>query len=235
MKYTRYNIKSNKKDKFLFSFIVISILIIAFLIGTIISNVFIKKDGTTLVDLKKVPTAQSGKNNNVFVKESTAEKYVLIQFGMFKNKNYADELKTQLASKQNVYYIQDGDKIRVVDGIFTQESGEKIIKELNNKKLQNSKMTLQIEKKDLCNTEIAEMVNAYISILDKLSEKNIKGIQTEQLKKWIKNIKIPNNDSKNYTTFIELKNNINNMPQKLTKSNIQMSYQFLYKILKEVK
>lgn len=235
MKYTRYNIKSNKKDKFLFSFIVISILIIAFLIGTIISNAFIKKEGTTLVDLKKVPSVESGKNNNAAGNEGTIEKYLLIQFGMFKNKSYADELKSQIASKQNVYYIQDGDKIRVINGIFMEEDGDKIIKNLNSTKLQNSKMSLQIEKKDLCNTEIAEMVNAYISILDKLSEKDIKGIQTDKLKKWLQNVKVPTKDSKNYSTFIELKNNMNNMPKQLTKTNMQMSYQFLYKILKEVK
>ncbi len=87
----------------------------------------------------------------------------------------------------------------------------------------------------MCNKEIGELINANLQILNKLSDDSIKAIGTDDLKKWTSNLEQVDKKSKNYKIQQELKNHNAKYPQKLSKTNVEENYIFLYNTLKEIK
>lgn len=237
MKYTRYDLKK-KRDNKTFMFLIVLILVLAFLFGTIIFKIFtgnysngkdLKSETSTTKNPanKKTVDSVTGKNNNEIFK------FIIVQGGIYQNKENAEIEKNMLSSYGIPFAVIEDNKTRVLIGIYNEEEGEKNIKALNDQKIDNSKMVFIINKNDMCDAEIAEIVNANIQILNKLSEKNVKGVQTEDLKKWCISLKSIKNQSKNITTLNELKSYVNKMPKEISKEKASENYIYLYGILKK--
>ncbi len=238
MKYTRYDLKK-KNDNKTFIILVVLILVLAFLFGTIIFKIFtgnftsgkgLKSETTTGKNStnEKTENSKAGKSNNDIFK------FIVIQGGIYQNKENAETEKNLLNSYGTPFVIIEDNKTRVLSGIYNEAEGEKNIKSLNDQKIDNSKMVFIVNKDDMCDAEIAEIINANIQILNKLSEKNVKGVQTADLKKWCKSLENVKNQSKNITTLNELKNYVNKMPKEISKEKAAENYTYLYGILKKV-
>lgn len=236
MKYTRYDLKRDNDNK-AFIAIIFLILVSAFLFGTVIFKLFIKNpissniktDSVSNTSNQKADTKSSGNLNN-----SKITKFVAIQGGIYQSKEYADAERNLLVQYGTPFTVAEDNKTRVFLGIYTEEQAERISKSLTEQKVDNSKMTFTLNNNDLCDVEISETINANIQILNKLAEKNVKAIQTEELKKWCTALKKVDKDSKNILVLQDIQDHISKLPKELTKESVVENYIYLYNILKKI-
>ena len=230
MRYTRYDIRKRNKSNFTFFLIITLVLVLAFILGTVIFNLVspsnIKKGNTITKDNTNIVRSKDNKSNS--------SNYIIIQRGIYAKKENVSGVLNSLKPYGNIFTIEDNGKTRVFLGIYEEDEGIKLIKKLTDNKIDNSKMTFVINKKDLCDAEISEIITAYIKIVNKLSEKDVKSVKTEEIKKWVSSLDKVEKDSSNIKTLNNLKEHINKLPKDLTKDQANKSYSFIYKILQEI-
>lgn len=230
MRYTRYDIRKRNKSNFTFFLIITLVLVLAFILGTVIFNLVspsnIKKSNTITKDNTNVVKSKDNKSNS--------SNYIIIQRGIYAKKENVSGVLNSLKPYGNIFTIEDNGKTRVFLGIYEEDEGIKLMKKLTDNKIDNSKMTFVINKKDLCDAEISEIITAYIKVVNKLSEKDVKSVKTEEIKKWVSSLDKVEKDSSNIKTLNNLKEHINKLPKDLTKDQSSKSYIFIYNILKEV-
>ncbi|EJO5346448.1 hypothetical protein NRP93_000495 [Clostridium botulinum] len=230
MRYTRYDIKKRNKCNFRFFLIIAVVLILAFILGTMIFKLVLPSNakqgnGTKKNNINLI----KGKDN-----ENTYSNYVAIQRGMYAKKDNVSQILNSLKPYGNGFIIEDNGKSRVLLGIYEEEEGMKLMKKLTDNKIDNSKITFIINKKDLCDAEILEIISAYVKVINKLSEKDVKSVKTEEIKKWVASLDKVDKNSSNIKILNNLKENINKLPKDLTKNQASKSYIFIYNILKEL-
>lgn len=238
MKYTRYDLK-NKNNGKTFILLILLVLVLAFLFGTIIFKLF---SGNYNAGKSLKSETSTGKNSvnksnmqNVTDPNSIqAAKFIVIQGGIYQNKENAEAEKNLLNAYGTPFTVTEDNKTRVLLGIYVEDQGEKIIKSLNDAKVDNSKMLFTINKDNICDAEIAEIIGANIQILNKLSEKDVKAIQTSELKKWCSSLNNKNDQGKNISVLKQLKNDVDKMPKEISKDKASENYIYLYQILKKV-
>lgn len=232
MKYTRYDMRKKKNEGTMVLLILAVTLIMAFVIGTVMSNFFLKNAS----NVKNEDGAQktvSQKTSNQSAEKDAVVKYVVIQGGKYiKSENVGPE-KNILSNYGNPFTIAEADGTRVLLGIYSEADSEKLIKTLNDNKVDNSKMVLEVTNGDMCNKEIVEIINANLLILTKLTEKNVPAVQTKDLKEWCASLKDVEKGSKNYAILTELKGYVKNMPETIAKEKAPDNYVYIYNILKK--
>ena len=232
MKYTRYDMKKRSNGNFVFGIVLVATLIFAFIIGTVISNIFIKNS-----NINKVPPKA---NSNVAdVSKNTEKKivkYIVVQNGKFKNAENIEQAKGKLAALGNPFTIQEQDGTRVLLGIYSEEEGLKAIKMLSDKGIENSKMVFDINAgSSPCDEEIAAIISNELSILTKMSDNEVKYIDIKDFKNWCSSeIKAADKNSKNIAVMNELKSHVDSLPNELKKDKVPETYVFLYNQLKKI-
>ncbi|MCR1935296.1 hypothetical protein ACQX0N_09970 [Clostridium tepidum] len=230
MRYTRYDIKKRHKSSFTFFLIIALVLVFAFILGTLIFNIVSpnneKKNNIIKNDNPSIVKNQNNSNGST--------NYIVIQRGIYAKKENISEVLNSLAPYGNAFTVEDNGKTRVFLGIYEEDEGIKLMKKLTDNKIDNSKMTFTINRKDLCDAEISEIIAAYIKIVNKLSEKDVKSVKTEEIKKWMASLDKVDKDSANIKILNNLKEHINKLPNSLTKNQANKSYSFIYKILQEI-
>ncbi|MDF2884344.1 MAG: rane protein [Clostridiaceae bacterium] len=231
MKYTRFDLKKKKSNSGYFIWCVLGILLAAFILGTIIWKVISKGTWPKAILNLKPNNIQSTDQQQLNKKNV---KYIAVQGGMYANKDNAEIEKKLLSNYGTPFEIVDGNNTRVFIGIYDETGAESIIKALNTNNVPNSKMIFQLNTKDVCDAEINEIINANLQVVNKLSDKNVKGIQTEELKKWCSQLKAVDKNSKNIGALNEIKEYINSMPKEIQKDKVEENYMKIYTILKKV-
>ncbi|AVQ38911.1 hypothetical protein C7M56_09495 [Clostridium botulinum] len=230
MRYTRYDIRKRNKSNFTFFLIITLVLVLAFILGTVIFNLVspsnIKKGNTITKDNTNVVKSKDNKSNS--------SNYIIIQRGIYAKKENVSGVLNSLKPYGNIFTVEDNGKTRVFLGIYEEDEGIKLMKKLTDNKIDNSKLTFIINKKNLCDAEISEIITAYIKVVNKLSEKDVKSVRTEEIKKWVSSLDKVEKDSSNIKTLNNLKEHINKLPKDLTKDQSSKSYIFIYNILKEI-
>ncbi|AUN11997.1 hypothetical protein RSJ21_16065 [Clostridium botulinum] len=230
MRYTRYDIKKKNKSNFTFFLTIALVLVLAFILGTVIFNLFspsnIKKGNTSTKNNINVVKNKDNKTSN--------SNYIAIQRGVYAKKENVSEVLNSLKPYGNIFTVEDNGKTRVFLGIYEEDEGIKLMKKLTDNKVDNSKITFVMNKKDLCDAEISEIITAYIKVVNKLSEKDVKSVKTEEIKKWMSSLDKVDKNSSNIKTLNNLKEHINKLPKDLTKDQASKSYIFIYNTLKEV-
>lgn len=227
MKYTRYDIKRKNSSNLFIFMVILCILVSSVLLGTIFSNLVLKnKPSGAVVNLNDNASTKTNHGNSAVASSS----YMIIQFGDFKNKDYAKVLQNTINQKLgNSYMIQNGDSTRLIMGIYNESEGNAAIKRASDKEVETSKKIFQVKSSDLCNSEIAKIIDANLSVIGKLlSDTTIKSIGTDDLKKWTQNLKDVDKNSTNYTVLVNLKKHTSNLPKEMTKDNIEENYSFIY-------
>ncbi|HDK7175114.1 TPA: hypothetical protein PTV31_001670 [Clostridium botulinum] len=230
MRYTRYDIRKRNKSNFTFFLIITLVLVLAFILGTVIFNLVspsnIKKGNTITKDNTNVVKSKDNKSNS--------SNYIIIQRGIYAKKENVSGVLNSLKPYGNIFTVEHNGKTRVFLGIYEEDEGIKLMKKLTDNKIDNSKLTFVINKKNLCDAEISEIITAYIKVVNKLSEKDVKSVRTEEIKKWVSSLDKVEKDSSNIKTLNNLKEHINKLPKDLTKDQASKSYIFIYNTLKEV-
>ncbi|MBC2580617.1 SPOR domain-containing protein [Clostridium sp. DJ247] len=234
MKYTRYDLKKANSDKTLIV-MMFFILILAFVLGTIIFRLLVRSPDS--YNNKSDINANASNNNNKSVNNNISKlvKFIIVQGGIYQNKENADAEKILLNQYGTPFSVVEGNKTRVLLGIYSEEQGQKIIKSLTDQKIDNSKITINISNSDLCDSEITEIISANLQILNKLAEKNVKSIQTDEIKKWCSSLNKVDENSKNISILNDLKDNINKMPKDLSKDKAEENYIYIYNLMNKMK
>lgn len=236
MKYTRYDLRKENSNK-AFIVVILIILVIAFILGTVIFKLLIRAP----IDSSKADTGanivnskDNTKSVNNIAKESKITKFIIVQGGMYQSKENADTELNLLNQYGTPFSVTEDGKTRVFLGIYTEEQGGNIVKSLIDQKVDNSKMVFVINSNNICDAEIVEIINANIQILNKLSEKNVKAIQTDELKKWCSSLKKVDKNSKNISVLNDILDHVNKMPKELAKDKAGENYAYIYNVIKKI-
>lgn len=224
MKYTRYNIKK-KPNKSFIAIILLAVSLILIVIGNGKENKLVDKN-------KKNPS------NQVSVKEQTnkvEKNFYAIQCGAFLSKEYADTLVKTLKPYGNSFIVKIDNKYKVILGVYNEKDINKIVDTLNKKEIQNNKINYKIKDEDLCNKEIIELINANLEVLSKFSNKDVKAVKTENLKKWSNSLKAVDDKSKNIQVLKSLKEYVNKLPKEINREQVPSGYNLIYNCLNSIK
>ncbi|MPQ42500.1 SPOR domain-containing protein [Clostridium tarantellae] len=256
MKYTRYDLnnkkRKNERKKMIFS--IIGVFVLAIVIATVAAKPLFEnsqnKDNNISADSMKKeestgnanksesngeqgeskPTAGNDNSDTKVIPKGEGETFVMVQCGYYAKKENADSIKSKLNDKVIAVNVPEGDKFRVIAYIGSEENSNKLAEELTAAQISNTKSRFFIPKTDTCNAEIIEIINGYLKILDKLKEKDVKGVKTQEFKDWVNKLE-EKKDEKNFNIFKELKDGINALPEEINKQNIEEGYQVVFKVI----
>lgn len=187
---------------------------------------------------KEESTTNSNESESKQVSTNTGgtQEYVMVQCGVYSKKDNADSIIKQLENKTVAVSVLEKDqttstdRYRVIAYIGTEEEAGKLSGDFEAQKISTAKARFSIPKSDLVNSEIAEMINGYLKILEKLKDSEVKSVKTQEFKEWTKALE-EDTAGKNYGLFKELKETIINLPEEVSKDNIGDGYQVVYKVL----
>jgi len=234
MKYTRVDLKRKNSKGSFFIFLILGILILAFISGSVISKLIIRNNNIDN-NAKSVSEVEGKKVEENINKNENSNEFSIIQCGVFTNKVNAETLRNKLSFAKTPFIIEHEDKYRVILGIHTKTEAEEIVKKLEENKLEFSKKIIRINESDLCNAQIGEIVNARLQIINKFSDEKVKSVQTKQIKEWISGLKDSNEKSSNYAVLKELKDDTKKLPDNLVESDLEKQVAFIYKMLVTLK
>lgn len=228
MKYTRYDLKRKKSDNRVLAIVLISILLLAFFIGTILSKIIMKNEAVKNILPK--PSSDVGVVNS---KDNIPSKFIVVQGGKFAKPENLDQARKKLINYGNPFMIQEQDGTRILLGIYSEEASLQIINNLKENNVDNSKITFELQtQNNLCNEEIAAIINAELEVINKLSDKSIKSIQTDELKSWCLGLKEVDSKSVNISKLNDLKAHINSLQKELTVDKVMDNETYIYNLLK---
>ena len=241
MRYTRYNYKPPKKNNN-FMIVITLILIAAIALGTIFSKLLPNNSKATSAEDKttKIGLQKDSKVNKVSVdvskgtSKNNIKDYVAIQCGVFSTAEGALLLKNSLDEYGAPFIIKEGNLNKVLFGVYPKEGVDSIVKQLKTNKITYVKVNFELTSKDLTSAQTNEMISADIKILNKLSEKDTKAIQTVELKKWMGALKGADKKNKNYAAMTEIKTYLTALPQELKKEKTEEGYLYIYKFIKKM-
>ncbi|MBX4258895.1 hypothetical protein KTC96_13970 [Clostridium estertheticum] len=241
MRYTRYNYKAPKKNNN-FIIVITLILIVAIALGTIFAKLLPNNSKIASADNKvtKISLQKDTKTNKVSVDDSKdtskndIKEYVALQCGVFSKIESALLLKKSLAEYGTPFIVVEDKLNKVLLGVYPKGGADSIIKQLTTKKITYSKINFQLEGKDLTSAQTNEMISADIEILNKLSEKDTKSVQTVKLKKWMTTLTGADTKNKSYASMTTIKSYLTALPEEVNKDKTEDGYIYIYKFIKKL-
>lgn len=232
MKYTRYNVRKSNSTSVFFIIIIIMVLILAYIIGSIISKIFFSKASISIKNNSESKITSTVDNE---AKQEKSTDYTVIQCGTYDNKDDADSIVSELQSTGSPVLLEEDGKYNVLIGIYTDDSkAQDILKSLTDKKIDAKKTLYKIKVDNMCNAEIAGIVNGCLQIIDKLGEKNVQAVQTDEFKKWTSSLKDVDKNSDNISLLHDIKSYVNSMPGEISRSNMPEINKSIFLLLKKI-
>ncbi|MDR3593856.1 SPOR domain-containing protein [Clostridium sp.] len=223
MRYTRYEYKKSGKIKFLCSVAIIAGISIGG--GLYISNVIF--NGKEIQNINKDNLDQSSNIDN----SDKIQNIIALQCGYYSKEENAKELLTSISKYCQPFIIEDDGKYRVISGIYTEEDGLKKIEEFKTNNIDVAKINLNLSGDDIDSKKMIEIVDGFLTIINKLQDNQVKSIKTDEFKAW--SSKIINDDNQVKTKKLDdLNNYVNSLPEEIDKTNNNTNMQQLYKLIK---
>lgn len=225
MRYTRYDIKRKKKGNKFYVVAVFIVLICAILIGTLISNIFLKNNSSVV---------GSSESKAVFNQNNSVD-FVFLQCGIFTKKENAQDLMNKLGKIGNPFEVQDNGNVRVMFGIYDNKKDyDAAVKLLRDNKFEVQDINYSLSKNDVCDSQIISILNASLQVINKTYDKDVKEVQTAALKDWTKKLDKVDGNYKNKIVLEEIKQHIDKLPASFSKDNANEDKVFLYSQFKKL-
>ncbi len=219
MRYTRYEYKKSSKAKFLISVVVIVGISISG--GLYASNVIF--DGKEIHDINSSSDSDYSNGDEL-------PKIIVLQCGYYSKQENAKESLTTLAKYCDPFIVEDDGKYRVLAGIYNEDDGLKKMQEFKSNNIDVTKISLNIPDNSLENKKVIEVVNGFLTIINKLQDNEVKSIKTAEFKTWTD--KIIEDGSNNSKKVNDLGNYVKNLPDEIDKANSNTNIQELYNLIK---
>lgn len=218
MRYTRYEYKKFSKAKFLCTVAIITLISIGG--GLYITNIIFK--GKQIED--------SSKNSSEIKYGDQEEKFMMLQCGYYAKEENAKELLNSISKYCEPFIVEDGGKYRVLAGIYKEEDGFKKIQEFKVNNIDIAKVSLNIQGDKLEIKKITEVIEGFLTISNKLQEKEVKSIKTSEFKAWTD--KVINDGRVESKKLEDLNEFVKALPEEIDKTNNTKNFQELYKLIK---
>ena len=95
-----------------------------------------------------------------------------------------------------------------------------------------TKVNINPDLENKASLQIAQIINAQLQIVHSFSDDKAKFVQTNQIKEWCSKLDKVNEEEKNYKALNDLKNNVQKLPEKITRDNLEELNKNLYKNIK---
>ena len=223
MRYTRYEYKKSGKMKFLCSVAVIVGISIGG--GLCISNFIF--DGKNVQN----GSADNSKNSTESSYENNVKNIIAIQCGYYSKEENAKESLAAISKYCQPFIVEDNGSYRVLAGIYSEEDGLKKIEGFKSNNIDVSKVSLNISGDTLENKKLMEIIDGFLTILNKLQDDQVKSIKTSEFKAWTDKVINDGNGAKT-DKINELYDYVNNLPDEIDKTNSNSNIQELYKLIK---
>lgn len=223
MRYTRYEYKKSSKMKFLCS--------VAVIVGISIgSGLYISK---ILFGGKQIQDSNSG-NSKYSTEESNehdVQNIIALQCGYYSKEENAKELLASISSYCQPFIIEEDGNYRVLAGIYKENDGIKKIEEFKSKNIDVAKINLGVSSDNIENKKIVEIIDGFLTIINKLQDSQVKSIKTAEFKAWSDKI-INDGSGIESKTMDSLNSYVKNLPDEIDKTNSNASIKELYRLIK---
>lgn len=223
MRYTRYEYKKFSKIKFLCS--------VAVIVGISIgSGLYMSKilfGGKQIQDGNSSSSKYSTEESN----EYSVQNIIALQCGYYSKEENAKELLTSISSYCQPFIVEEDGKYRVIAGIYKEQDGIEKIEEFKSKNIDVAKINLGISSDNIENKKLVEIIDGFLTIINKLQDSEVKSIKTAEFKFWADKI-INDGSSIESKSMESLNNYVRNLPDEIDKTNSNTSIQELYKLIK---
>lgn len=246
MGYTRYNYRPRKKPKGNLFTIGIVVVICAIVIGMLMAKYLFKgnipygeDNGQKTVEEQNNNTNGSGGNNregtvkdNNSSSNSASKNFVIIQCGYYGKEENAKKVLQDIPSSFNKLIIKDGDKYRIIAGIYNEESANNMSEELAKKNIDNVKIKCGYETSKDEEAKSYEIINGFMKILNELENEQVKSVNTTEFKKWTKELgQNSNKENVDNDELKSIKEYIEKLPEELEREGAKKALEFIYGIL----
>lgn len=246
MGYTRYNYRPRKKTKGNLFTIGIVVVICAIVIGMLMAKYLFKgnipygeDNGQKTVEEQNNNTNGSGGNNsegtvkdNNSSSNSASKNFVIIQCGYYGKEENAKKVLQDIPSSFNKLIIKDGDKYRIIAGIYNEESANNMSEELAKKNIDNVKIKCGYETSKDEEAKSYEIINGFMKILNELENEQVKSVNTTEFKKWTKELgQNSNKENVDNDELKSIKEYIEKLPEELEREGAKKALEFIYGIL----
>lgn len=230
MKYTRYNYKK-KNDKGMKSIVfLITIILIALAIGTALAKVIFNGE-FSIIDTLNFNKAQNNEEKQVGDSKLYGT-FEIIQCGYYSKEENALETQKKLNDKVPVYVLKEGDKFRVISGIYSLDKGEGDKSKILELGVNAIRLKIAIQGDSYYDSLVYGVVDGYIKILEGLKDSKVKSVNTEEFKKWASSFE----EKDDKVSEIKLiKEHINNLPTELTKDKTAQELEFISTLIEPYK
>ncbi|HEY5524164.1 MAG TPA: hypothetical protein VIK26_02385, partial [Clostridium sp.] len=160
MRYTRYDYKKKKGDKFVWW--LVPIIILSIIIGISSYNMF-------FLDGNKSKATTS---NEKTISTEDDKAFTAIQCGLYANEQGAQELLKTIPEEYGAFIVQEDGKFKIIAGIFMYEEAEKKSSQLATGNISNFRIRFNMPIKDIGIKTECEIIQGYIMIINKLYEKD---------------------------------------------------------------
>ena len=227
MRYTRYDYKKNKGDNFLIW--LIGIIVFSVCIGMLLYNVFLKK-----TDIIEVNNHNNKKTETVVEnKEETNQEFGIIQCGVFKDRANAEATLNSVNSESTGFIVEEDGGFKLIYGIYRFNDAGAKSDSLTASSISNFRIKCILEDDTEEKKAESEIIDAYIKVVNKLTEKDVKSVNIKEFKTWTNTV---SEDVKNNSDeFLNLVKHINELPDEYKKENQKESLINIYTILKKYK
>ena len=246
MGYTRYNYRPRKKPKGNLFTIGIVVVICAIVIGMLMAKYLFKgnipygeDNGQKTVEEQNNNTnGSSGNSSEGTVKDnnsssnSASKNFVIIQCGYYGKEENAKKVLQDIPSSFNKLIIKDGDKYRIIAGIYNEESANNMSEELAKKNIDNVKIKCGYETSKDEEAKSYEIINGFMKILNELENEQVKSVNTTEFKKWTKELgQNSNKENVDNDELKSIKEYIEKLPEELEREGAKKALEFIYGIL----
>jgi len=225
MRYTRYDYKKNKGDNFLIW--LIGIVVFSICIGMLLYNVFLKEKN--IVDV-----SNNQKVERVLEKEEHVNmEFGLIQCGVFKDRANAELTLTKLNAESTAFIVEEDGSFKLIYGIYKFDDANSKSENLTASSISNFRIKCVLDEDSEDKKAESEIIDAYIKVINKLTEKDVKSVDVREFKAWTNSISDEVKSSSE--ELVDLVKSINELPDEYKKENQKDSLIKLYSILKKYK
>jgi hypothetical protein len=174
-----------------------------------------------------------GDNTVNAIKQENIEKseFSYIQCGVFGDANNANILKETIKKVLPAFVIEEDNKFKVVAGLYVKGESEKYSDLLTVGGIENIKNYIAIDKKNNCDTQILEIINGNLKLLQCFCDNKVKSVKTSEFKSWLNELPQVEQKSANIKLLEEIKKFSTDLPDELTTENVEKNYLYLYKLV----
>ena len=240
MGYTRYNYKPKKKPGRNFLSIGAIGILLSIVIGLLVGKLVFKPNNVTnpeqTSEIEKneqsnILDNESLNTSNGVIESGNKKRFFMIQCGFYGKKENAEKVLNEIPSTYNKFIIEEDGKFRIIAGIYTEDSVDKVIEKLTEKGIANVKIKCDYELSDSENSMICEIVSGFMKILNELENKQVKSVNTTEFKKWVSELEDDSKGEIKNDELKDLKKHVEKLPKELDRNGAKKSLEFMYKML----